>query len=78
MEFIRGLLLYDFKFDESAAASCRRINGAFVEGTVSDRTARECFARSHKDQFNLQDSFRSVCESDVDNDRWNGGMDDYS
>lgn len=68
-EYIRGLLLYDFKFGESAAASCRRINGAFGEGTVSDRTAREWFARFRKGEFNLQDSFRSGRESDVDNDR---------
>ncbi|VDP14799.1 unnamed protein product [Heligmosomoides polygyrus] len=68
-EYIRGLLLYDFKFGESATVSCRSINGAFGEGTVSGRTAREWSARFRKGELNLQDSFRSGRESDVDNDR---------
>ncbi|VDP14690.1 unnamed protein product [Heligmosomoides polygyrus] len=67
--YIRGLLLYDFKFGESAAASCRHIGGAFGEGTVSDRTAREWFARLRKGAFILQDPFRSGRKSDVNNDR---------
>ncbi|VDP48192.1 unnamed protein product [Heligmosomoides polygyrus] len=68
-EYIRGLLLYDFKFGESAAASCLRINGAFGEGTVFDRTARDWFARFREGELNLQESIRSGRESDVDNDR---------
>ncbi|KAF2348986.1 hypothetical protein FHG87_020256, partial [Trinorchestia longiramus] len=35
-QYVRGLLLYDFKSDKSAAASSRRINGAFGNGTVSE------------------------------------------
>ncbi|VDP21856.1 unnamed protein product [Heligmosomoides polygyrus] len=68
-EYIRGLFLFDFKFRESAAASRRRLNGAFGEGTVSDRTAREWLARLRKGEFSLQDSFMSGRGSDVDNDR---------
>ncbi|VDP16001.1 unnamed protein product [Heligmosomoides polygyrus] len=39
------------------------------EGTVSDRTAREWLAPFRKGDFNLEDSFSSGRESDVDNDR---------
>lgn len=53
--YIRGLLLYDLKCGESAVASYRRINVAFGEGIG---------------EFNLQDSWGSRRESDVDSDRF--------
>lgn len=68
-EYVRGLLLYDFKFGESAAASSRRINAAFGEGTVSERIAQDWFRRFRNGDFNLEDSVRSGRSSKVDNDR---------
>lgn len=68
-EYIRGLLLYDFKSGESAVASSRRINAAFGEGTVSKRTAQDWFKRFRDGDFNLKDSVRSGRASEFDNER---------
>lgn len=67
--YFRGLMLYDFKSGFSAAESSRRINAAFGEGTTSERSARDWFARFRKGDENLEDAPRSGRPSEVDDDR---------
>ena len=42
---IHLILLYEFKLDHKAAEASRNINFAFGAGTVSERTAQECFQK---------------------------------
>ena len=67
--YFRGLLLYDFKSGESATASSRRINAAFADGTMFERTAQDWFRHFHNGNFDLEDSPRSGRPAQVDNDR---------
>ena len=62
-------LLYDFKSGKSATASSRRINAAYGDGTMAERTAQDWFRHFHNWNFNLKDSLRSGRPAQVDNDR---------
>ena len=68
-QYFCGLLLYDFKSGESATASSRHINGAFGDGTMSERTAQDWFRHFHNGNFYLEDSPQSGRPAQVDNDR---------
>ena len=68
-QYFCDLLLYDFKSGESAAVSSRRINAAFGDGTMSERTAQDWFRHFHNGNFNLEDSPRSGRPAQIDNDR---------
>lgn len=61
-------LLYDFKCGLTAAESARRINGAFREGSVAERTAQDWFRRFRAGNEGLEDQPRSGRPSDVDED----------
>ena len=62
-------MLYDFKSGVSAAESSRRINAAFGEGTTSERSAHDWFARFRKGDESLEEAPRSGRSSEVDDDR---------
>lgn len=66
---IRTILLYDFKCGRSAAESSRNISAAFGEGCVSERTARDWFAKFKNGDFGLDDQPRSGRPPAVDNDQ---------
>lgn len=66
---IRYCLLYEFKSGLNASAAARRIQQAFGEGCVAERTAREWFARFRSGDESVQDKPRSGRPSTVDNDR---------
>lgn len=65
---VRSFLLYDYKSDMKAAESSRRINDAFGEDTVSERTAQEWFAKFRTGDFSVEDRERSGRPSEVDRD----------
>ena len=68
-QYFRGLLLYDFKSGKSATASSRRINAAFGDSMMSERTAQDWLRRFHNGNFNLEDSLWSGRPAQVDNNR---------
>lgn len=68
-DFIRVLLLYDFKFGVKAAESSRRICAAFGDGSVSERTAQDWFKRFREGDTSLEDRPRSGRPSVVDDER---------
>lgn len=53
-EYFHGLLLYDFKSGESAAASSCRINAAFGDVPVSKCAAEDGFARLRNCDLNIE------------------------
>ena len=68
-QYFCGLLLHDFKSGESATASSHRINAAFGDSTMSERTAQHWFRHFHNGNFNLEDSPQSGCPAQVSNDQ---------
>ena len=67
--YIRFGLLYDCKSGLSTAESSRRLCAAFGQGTVSERTTREWFARFRLGDESLEDQPRSGRPTAVDDDR---------
>ena len=68
-EYLRGLLLYDFKSGISAAESSRRIKNAFGDGVMSERSAQEWFKRFRSGDESVTDHERSGRPSTVDDDK---------
>lgn len=67
-EQLHLLLLYDFKSEVKAAESHRRINAAFGEGTISQRTCYDWFTRFESGDLEVKDKTHPGRPSAFDND----------
>ena len=68
-QFLHAYMLYDYKSNLTAAESCWRINAAFGECTIAERTCQKWFAKFKEGDFDLDDEPRSGRPSEVDDDR---------
>lgn len=55
----RPIFLYEFKLNQSAAETARKINQAFGNDSVNERTVRRWFAKFRSGDFSLEDEPRS-------------------
>ena len=55
----RPIFLYEFKLIQSAAEIARKINQAFDDDSVNERTFRRWFAKFHSGDFSREDKPRS-------------------
>ena len=55
----RPVFLYEFKLNQSAAETVRKINHAFGNDSVNERTVRHWFAKFRSGDFSLEDEPRS-------------------
>ena len=51
----RPIFLYEFKLNQSAAETARKINQPFGNNRVNERTVRRWFAKFHSGDFSLED-----------------------
>ena len=54
-----GILLYDFKLNQSAAETARKIIRAFGNDNVNESTVRRWIAKFRCGDFSLEDELRS-------------------
>ena len=84
----RSIFLYEFKVNQSAAETVRKINQAFGNYSVNVRTIRSWFAKFRSKDFGLEDEprsgrftaiqgedLRTLVETDrpITNGAWDGG-----
>ena len=55
----RPIFLYEFILNQSAAETARKINQAFGDDSVNERTIRRWFAKFRSGDFGLEDELRS-------------------
>ena len=55
----RSIFLYEFKLKQSAAETARKINQAFGNNSVNERTVRRWFAKFRSGRFSLKGEPRS-------------------
>nr|XP_023030100.1 uncharacterized protein LOC111518017 [Leptinotarsa decemlineata] len=55
----RTIYLYEYKLNQSAAKTAQKINEAFGNGSVNERTVRRWFAKFRSGDFSLEDEPRS-------------------
>ena len=55
----RPTFLYEFKLNQSTAETARKINMAFGNDSVNERTVRRWFAKFRSGDFSLEDEPRS-------------------
>jgi histone-lysine N-methyltransferase SETMAR len=58
-EQIRLLLMHEYLLESDATEAARRINKAWGDGTIGERTAREWFAKFRNGEEGLEDKSRS-------------------
>ena len=51
----RPIFLYEFKLNQSAAVTARKINLAFGNDSVNERTIRRWIAKFRSENFSLED-----------------------
>ena len=56
----RQIFLHEFKLNQSAAETARKINQAFGNDSVAERTIRRWFAKFRSGDFRLKDKPRSA------------------
>ena len=55
----RQIFLYEFKLNQSAAETAQKINQAFGNDSVNDRTIRRWFTEFHSGDISLEDESQS-------------------
>jgi len=65
----RAIFLYEFKLGHNAAEAARNINGAFGDGTASERTIRFWFEKFRSGDTSLENEECGRPETVVDNDQ---------
>uniref|UniRef100_A0A5S6QI01 HTH_48 domain-containing protein n=1 Tax=Trichuris muris TaxID=70415 RepID=A0A5S6QI01_TRIMR len=63
------VLLYEFKLGTTAAETARKINMAFGDGTLDERTAQRWFQKFRSGNESLEDNDRIGRPSDIDEDQ---------